>query len=364
MQDKDWPDPAELNDKQVSKRKRNSRHLACELDVKTLFDGEMSNGSTEEKCTAFQAFRLRRIIRENHGTSISDISFNFSRQTREAMNLLATASKGQVNIYDNQHIGKHLDIVSHLSLPNVEFTSVCWIQSQHGPCVVAGTSKGKMHVISLLYSKELAVLPGPKDVIISLIDVDGTDEWISLGKDGYIAWWKLSHTKPIHEWKCFDSNPTCMAVLNADILVGHVNGTVSCLKRESVETKPITHRYPIQQIRATSNHIITKSADGTILCTSNIGTQSFQVEQASGSVDISSDEQFLCIGNKLGQVLIYHLERGLISILQHPRSNRPIGGVRFSRNLESIVFVGEEGLLWRMDRITSKDIQEWEAWKP
>ena len=50
-----------------------------------------------------EKLNLKRIVRENHGTPIY--------QAQLFTNVLATVSPQQVNIYDNEHCGNHLDIM-------------------------------------------------------------------------------------------------------------------------------------------------------------------------------------------------------------------------------------------------------------
>ncbi|KAJ1676527.1 hypothetical protein EV182_008024, partial [Spiromyces aspiralis] len=122
----------------------------------------------------FQNLRLRRIVRENHLSDINEIalffyrpseqrdvsgtsvpnkdSFNCSgqntvdpdqithgmgglsayertfdkrggvkRESDDKSNLLATVGQFQANIYDNEHCGDHLDIMSHYSCPSESY---------------------------------------------------------------------------------------------------------------------------------------------------------------------------------------------------------------------------------------------------
>ncbi len=64
---------------------------------------------------------LRRIVKENHGTPIVQACFPplpISPDTMIDMtNILATISGSQVNLYDNEHCGDHLDILSTFECP-------------------------------------------------------------------------------------------------------------------------------------------------------------------------------------------------------------------------------------------------------
>ena len=56
-------------------------------------------------------FRVRRIVKENHGEEITHVVFN--RVDPIMAHMLATVGGRQLNVYDNEHGGDHLDLVSH-----------------------------------------------------------------------------------------------------------------------------------------------------------------------------------------------------------------------------------------------------------
>ncbi|KAF9898302.1 hypothetical protein BX616_004221, partial [Lobosporangium transversale] len=87
----------------------------------------------------FKNLRLRRIVKENHSSEINQLAFcqnhRYNRtpygidrvrvlERRGAIlkdptdnsNVLATTGGPQANIYDNEHCGDHLDIMSHFLL--------------------------------------------------------------------------------------------------------------------------------------------------------------------------------------------------------------------------------------------------------
>ena len=82
--------------------------------------------------------RLRRIIKENHGSNVNQIVFNFRRQSLfadaeaglnvhalsgDCANVVATVGGHQVNVYDNEHDVDHLDIMSHFVVDGGEQNS-------------------------------------------------------------------------------------------------------------------------------------------------------------------------------------------------------------------------------------------------
>ena len=84
---------------------------------------ESSKQATQKQITPnYTNLQLKRILKENHGLPILNCSFvshGSDGSTDFALdNLLLTQSPCQINIYDNQHLGTHLDIISQFVLPD------------------------------------------------------------------------------------------------------------------------------------------------------------------------------------------------------------------------------------------------------
>jgi hypothetical protein len=64
------------------------------------------------KCVEFEFWmknlKLKKVIKENHKTDILKIEIHPKHR-----NILSTAGGNQVNIYDNEHLGPNLDLISH-----------------------------------------------------------------------------------------------------------------------------------------------------------------------------------------------------------------------------------------------------------
>jgi WD40 repeat protein len=120
----------------------------------------------EEKMTThhFTNLHLTRLIKENHGDGIRQLKFFKSDSFDKPTNLVATCGSTQANVYDNEHLGGHLDLVSQFNLPGQQFTCLCWLELESDVLLVLGSSDCHVHIVSLAYSKEIMLLKGHKGI--------------------------------------------------------------------------------------------------------------------------------------------------------------------------------------------------------
>ncbi|RKP38494.1 WD40-repeat-containing domain protein, partial [Dimargaris cristalligena] len=171
--------------------------------------------------------RLRRILRENHNRTIHQIAFflnaprrrdapcglechkTFDRQGAierdpdDTSNLLATVGDAQASVYDNEHCGDHLDIMSNFrdsgaitqggpSAAAVEFYTCCWIHQAEDAWLATAGTDAQIHVLSLAYSRELCRLKGHTGAITDLQSHPHKDHYIlSASRDGSVRLWDL-----------------------------------------------------------------------------------------------------------------------------------------------------------------------------
>ncbi|KAK3808583.1 MAG: WD40-repeat-containing domain protein [Benniella sp.] len=168
--------------------------------------------------------RLRRIVKENHSSEINQMAFCLNpkhnktsfgldhvkvfekrgavkRDPMDNSNILGTTGGPQANVYDNEHCGDHLDIMSHFLLDPVgdegaeelpEMLTCCWMhQPQDAIFVTAGTDK-MIHVLSLARSKELIRLSGHNHTVTDIQPHPDKDEYLlSASKDGTMRLWNI-----------------------------------------------------------------------------------------------------------------------------------------------------------------------------
>ncbi|RKP24097.1 hypothetical protein SYNPS1DRAFT_23808, partial [Syncephalis pseudoplumigaleata] len=77
-----------------------------------MSDAETSSSVEQSKEEQFTNFYLRRLVRENHGRAITQLAVH-----PRYGNLVATVGASQASVYDNEHCGNHLDIVTNYEAP-------------------------------------------------------------------------------------------------------------------------------------------------------------------------------------------------------------------------------------------------------
>ncbi|CAG8508943.1 6158_t:CDS:2 [Paraglomus brasilianum] len=80
-------------------------------------------------------FKLRRIVKENHGHDINALSFFFFNlgNYEAPVRVEYIKSYDKANRFDNEHMGDHLDIMSNFALnkkPEDELLTCCWLCRQ------------------------------------------------------------------------------------------------------------------------------------------------------------------------------------------------------------------------------------------
>ncbi|KAI8369384.1 WD40-repeat-containing domain protein [Radiomyces spectabilis] len=209
-------------------------------------DADLPRDQRQER--VFANMRLRRIVKENHGSDIRQLSFffnskNFSapvgidhnktfdkrgavqRDQTDTSNILATVGGCQLNVYDNEHCGDHLDIMSNFDLaavpqedeqlPKRNLNTFCWLYREGDAWLAAAGADASIHIISLANSQEIDVLHGHSKMIHDLQSNPRNDDHIlSTSKDGTIRLWDVNTRR-------------CLVIFEADATVAcfHPSGT-------------------------------------------------------------------------------------------------------------------------------------------
>ncbi|KAI8974638.1 WD40-repeat-containing domain protein [Pilobolus umbonatus] len=188
--------------------------------------------------------RLRRIVKENHGSDINQLSFFFNnknftgpvgidlnktfdkrgavqRESTDTSNVLATVGGCELSVYDNEHCGDHLDIMSNFDLTTTEdssdnqFETFCWLYKEGDGLLAVGGKDTKIHILSLANSQEIKVLEGHTKTIHDIQSHPKNDHIIlSTSRDGTIRLWDIDKGE-------------CLAVFEVDATVScfHPSGT-------------------------------------------------------------------------------------------------------------------------------------------
>eukprot|EP01083_Nonionella_stella_P031347 85846_1 len=155
--------------------------------------------------------RLRRIVKENHGTTIRCIGFNRTMGLENA-NMLGVVGGWQFSVYDNEHCGSNLDLVCNFAnfdrlVPEKEQKEVyaCVRSSQYLTCfawmkfalhdthIAVGGEDGKILLMNLNWRRVERVLSGHVGSILQLATHRGHPNLLfSLSRDGSLRVWDVS----------------------------------------------------------------------------------------------------------------------------------------------------------------------------
>lgn len=178
----------------------------------------MVQGIAGEEVSTLDSLCLRRIVKENHGTAIVQACFPPLPTSPNTMidmtNILATVSASQVNLYDNEHCGDHLDILSTFECSSSKvillsnkadhyiqkymnkLLCVCWAQQSDDAYICTGGTDQMIRVLSMAKSTEVKQLKGHTGTIVGLAchPMD-SNIILSLSEDGTARLWHLEAAK-------------------------------------------------------------------------------------------------------------------------------------------------------------------------
>ncbi|KAG2189043.1 hypothetical protein INT44_004185 [Umbelopsis vinacea] len=375
---------------------------------------ELSKEERQER--VFANLRLRRIVKENHGSDINQLSFffnnkNFSapygielsktfdkrgsvqRDQSDTSNILVTVGGPQINVYDNEHCGDHLDIMSHFNLaveseegspPNKQLHSACWLHRPEDALIATAGADSKIHILSLANSEERAILSGHSKTITDLQSHPQNDRHIlSTSKDGTVRLWDVEEEK-------------CLAIydVEATVSVFHPSGATFITagargefrewdvvnleedgmdsgeptqidKKQSRLLKKMHNDSQIDCIKYVNGNLLSKSINGRMEYwdpVSEKSIRSFRVKTGENfsRFDVSLNESFFCVGSSSGAIYVFNLHTGKqIAELQHRRSTKAVRCCVFTRDCRSVICAGEDAFIWRYDYIDDETLREW-----
>ncbi|CAH1760900.1 8218_t:CDS:2 [Entrophospora sp. SA101] len=353
--------------------------------------------NTDSSDQMFYNFRLRRIVKENHGKNINQISLFFNlnnyeapigpeyikkynklgyviRDVKDTSNILATVADIQASIYDNEHCGDHLDIMSnfvageHIDLETNELLTCCWLHRKDDAILAVAGTLGKIYLISLAFSLTFKTLNGHTGTITDLRKYPNDDQHLmSASRDNTVRIWHVD-------------NGTCQTFLTGnnqgEIRIWYTPNLTETsnkpihLSKKNIYTKfKKIHSTQIDEIKFVNDSVISKSIDNKIehwdyetfkiIKTFNIKDNCFN----RCRFDVSLDGKYMCVGTSYGSVFIYNITKGkLVTELSHRRSTKAVKCCLFTRDYKQIIAAGQEGFICRYDYISDKTLAEWDEW--
>ncbi|KAI8874896.1 WD40 repeat-like protein [Backusella circina FSU 941] len=368
----------------------------------------------------FENMRLRRIVKENHSSEITQVGFFFNtknfdapisfasnktfdkrgavqRAESDTSNVLATVGGCQLNVYDNEHCGDHLDIMSNYDLGQLdpdndenyyrrshELVTFCWLYRFGDAYLVTAGGDAEIHVLSLAKSEEEQSLKGhTKPVLYLEAHPKNDNNIVSVSKDGTVRLWDIDKGKCLVIFEC-DATFATFDPLGEIIITGNARGEfrkwiIPTIEAEEPLTMPksqstLLRKFNgdnyIDSIRFTNNNsVLSKSSNGKVEYW-NLDTEktirTFRVKtgESTSRFDVSLDNQYLAVGSTRGSIFIYHIESGeLITELEHRRATKAIKCCAFSRDCRQMIAAGADGFIMRYDYVSDDVLKEWEEWK-
>nr|CAG8517527.1 12857_t:CDS:10 [Entrophospora candida] len=321
----------------------------------------------------FYNFRLRRIVKENHGKNINQISLFFNlnnyeapigpeyikkynklgyviRDVKDTSNILATVADIQASIYDNEHCGDHLDIMSnfvageHIDLETNELLTCCWLHRKDDAILAVAGTLGKIYLISLAFSLTFKTLNGHTGAITDLRKYPNDDQHLmSASRDNTVRIWHVDNgTCEIRIWY----TPNLTETSNKPIHLSKKNVYTKFKKIHSTQIDNKIEHWDYETFK--------------IIKTFNIKDNCFN----RCRFDVSLDGKYMCVGTSYGSVFIYNITKGkLVTELSHRRSTKAVKCCLFTRDYKQIIAAGQEGFICRYDYISDKTLAEWDEWE-
>ncbi|KAJ1918388.1 hypothetical protein H4219_002614 [Mycoemilia scoparia] len=351
--------------------KSENKEDGMEIDIDDREDGEKTHG-TGGLSTYERSFDKRGGVK---------------REAEDNSNLLATVGQNQTSIYDNEHCGDHLDIMSHYTPPNdSKILTCCWIPAVQDALLALGGHEGAVRVLSLAWSKELHTLKGHTGK-----HPTNPQFILSVSKDCSMRVWDMRTAKCLCKYKA-DANVARFHPNGHQLLTGNNYGEIrlwdfplekflqnsktidqdSLLVIENSESQVMmpAKKSPSAKIdcmRFAKGRVVSKNISGRIeyweLDTKKI-LHSFVVRNHGineSRFDVSYDDNYICVGNAHGSVYIYDLNTGsMIHELRHRRSVKGVRCCAFTRDCRSVIYAGEGAFIWRYDYVDDETLAEWE----
>ncbi|KAI8378085.1 WD40-repeat-containing domain protein [Choanephora cucurbitarum] len=331
--------------------------------------------------------RLRRIVKENHGCDINQLAFFFNsknfkapvslehhktfdkrgavqRDSTDTSNVLGTVGGCQLSVYDNEHCGDHLDIMSNFDMTPEDdalinkhrLETFCWLYKDGDGLLATAGGDGDIHILSLANSEETMVLKGHKKLVFDLQSHPQNDDVIlSTSKDGTIRLWDVNKGRCLVIFEaeatvaCFHPSGTQLISGNSrgDLRLWPIPSTSQLMDEEPVTVEKKHSRVLkkwhgdsyIDCIRFVNGHVLSKSTNGKIeywnLEEQDKPVRSFRIRSGENfsRFDVSLDELFFCVGSSHGTISIYNLHTGkLVTELGHRRATKAVRCCVFSRD--------------------------------
>ncbi|CAL8464853.1 g4388 [Coccomyxa elongata] len=351
---------------------------------------------------ALQHLKLKTVVKESHCSPAHDLNFNL--EDRQCSNLFATVGGNQATVYDDMHMGDYIAVVLNYVNTQTDHTkggdliSCAWLNAggcsdhPHGDAYLAvAGSCGDICIISIVEAKVVFLLKGHSAAVIDLVSCSARPGLLaSLSKDGNVRVWDVP-------------TETCMASFAADAtaLAFHPEGNLlvtggrkgvlytchlpeSCAGTmeffgNSVAKKQKTgmqdsrrqvlemdgearHFEAIDCMRILpGNRLATKSGDGRMIVWDLAAKKQISCwkvpscNSKGGYKEVckfgsTSQGDYICAGNSIGDVRVYDVSSGRQVALVSPiKISAPVRACGLSEDCRHLVAVLGNGYIFRYE---------------
>eukprot|EP01080_Neovahlkampfia_damariscottae_P000671 gene671-8172_t len=305
----------------------------------------MTKTTSEQFETTLKSLKLKKVIKENHKQDIIKIEIHPKHQ-----NLISTIGSNQINIYDNEHIGSHLDLISHFVniKTNIskgsKFNSLSWVSEKY---LAGSTQDGLIQILSIIDSRVIAVYPHDK-----VHQIVGFEEFLFSSSLNQI---KVFNTKN-HSLVQTIETQGCKSIFyeNGSLFSGHSNGKLRIWNFNEKESKLEDESFiiydsklSIQSILKLNDILLLKNENEIIVGKLENGQfEEFKkIDDEIGNFDLKSfknenekNNYYLLVGNQRGNLSIYKFDENqnfeLFHELNQEKSELPINDLWILMEME------------------------------
>eukprot|EP00924_Labyrinthula_sp_SR-Ha-C_P014854 maker-scaffold_9-snap-gene-0.5-mRNA-1 protein AED:0.00 eAED:0.00 QI:46/1/1/1/1/1/6/89/368 len=309
-------------------------------------------------------YKLGEILKESHGESFTGVSFNPSR------NILFTYASNQINIYDNENFGKHIDLTSRFINTKNEhaeggvITTACW--SPNGTMILFADSSKCVSVIDLREHKVIHRSDPLPEKIVEIKAWKQADQFFCISGN-YLFAFELGQRKPTGSVKVSEETLTCFEVYKKQFYCASSTGDILKVLWQENKSLVVDEKYRCS-IEAEELNCLQTYGDKWVIGLSKKSTLFFfhreegsvqrkeKVSKFSEEVETSFSiaGDILSCGNNVGAIKVYDLtqldvpdENLLIESLEIWRITKPVTCCAIASNFLSLVAGTEDGLLCR-----------------
>jgi WD40 repeat protein len=318
---------------------------------------------------------LRRIVKMNHETMPVRLSFNTAfTADLDHRNCVAVLGGDQVALFDNEHIGDHLDIYVHYKNEKTEYVqggglaAVAWLRGFGDAYVAVAGAEGIVQVMSVGHTRVVKILRGHAGPVGDLAQHPTADNMVvsCSEADGTVRVWDWFAEECVAVFKI--AGPTALAVdaVGQRLAVGTRTGQVAIVPLApvlahlearkvgdaampasdlAVFAREVTRcdalrfvgspaspavNLPEAEKKSTGRDVLAaRFGSGAIVCWDIPKAErvlEYAVDLAVGSpcgMDVTPDGTFLVSGNNCGQVFVWSLGADLAAA--YAAGPRPAG---------------------------------------